>query len=50
MGPRPTSHPEGLLAPRVAYRLSPVGFEWQHILARPVGPTMSASATSGAKW
>jgi hypothetical protein len=37
-GPRPTSHPRSLPAPRVARRLSPVGFGWQHILACRMGP------------
>jgi hypothetical protein len=36
-GPGPASRPESLPAPRVAYRCLPVGFDRQHILARPVG-------------
>jgi hypothetical protein len=45
-GPRPTSSPGSLLAPRVAYHYSPVGFDRQHILARQVGPTSSTTSTS----
>jgi hypothetical protein len=45
-GPGPTSSPGSLPAPRVACRCSPVGFDRQHILARPVGPSSSTSSSS----
>jgi hypothetical protein len=45
-GPGPTSRPGSLLAPRVACRYLPVGFDRQHILARPVGPSSSTSSPS----
>jgi hypothetical protein len=44
----PTSRPGSLPAPRVAYRCSPVGFDRQHILARPVGPSSSTSSSAFA--
>jgi hypothetical protein len=45
-GPRPTSSPRSLPAPRVACRCSPVGFDRQHILERPVGPSSPSSSSS----
>jgi hypothetical protein len=45
-GPGPTSSPGSLPACRVACRCSLVGFDRQHILARPVGPSSSTSSTS----
>jgi hypothetical protein len=45
-GPGPTSNPGSLPAPRVACRCSPVGFDGQHILARPVGRSSSTTSTS----
>jgi hypothetical protein len=45
-GPGPTSSPGSLPAPRVACRCSPLGFDRQHILARPVGPSSSTTSTS----
>jgi hypothetical protein len=47
-GPGPTSRPGSLPAPRVACRCSPVGFDRQHILARPVGPSSSTSSSAFA--
>jgi hypothetical protein len=44
-GPRPTSSPRSLPAPRVACRCSPMGFDRQHILARLVGPSSSTSSS-----
>jgi hypothetical protein len=44
-GPGPTSRPGSLPAPRVAYRCSPVSFDRQHILARPVGLSSSTSSS-----
>jgi hypothetical protein len=45
-GPGPTSSPGSLPAPRVACRCSTVGFDRQHILARPVVPSSSTTSTS----
>jgi hypothetical protein len=45
-GPGPTSSPGSLPAPRVACHCSPVGFDRQHILAHPVGPSSSTTSTS----
>jgi hypothetical protein len=45
-GSGPTTSPGSLPTPRVAYRYSPVGFDRQHILARPVGPSSSTTSTS----
>jgi hypothetical protein len=44
-GPGPTSSPRSLPAPRVACRCSAVGFDGQHILARPVGQSSSTTST-----
>jgi hypothetical protein len=44
--PGPTSRPGILLAPRVACHCSPAGFDRQHILARPMGPSPSTSSSS----
>jgi hypothetical protein len=44
-GPGPTRRPGSLPAPRVACRCSPVDFDRQHILARPVGPSSSSSSS-----
>jgi hypothetical protein len=45
-GPGPISSSGSLPAPRVVCRCSPVGFDRQHILARPVGPSSSTSSSS----
>jgi hypothetical protein len=45
-GPGPTSSPGSLRAPRVVCRCSPVDFDRQHILARPVGLSSSTLSTS----
>jgi hypothetical protein len=45
-GPGPTSRPGSLPAPRVACHCSPAGFDQQHILARPVGPSSSTLSSS----
>jgi hypothetical protein len=47
-GPGPASRPGSLPAPRVACRCSPVGFDRQHILARPVGHSSSTSSSAFA--
>jgi hypothetical protein len=44
----PTSSPGSLPAPRVACHCSPAGFDRQHILARPVGPSSSSSSPSSS--
>jgi hypothetical protein len=48
-GPGPTSNPGSLVAPHVTGRCSLVGFDRQHILARPVGPSLSTTTTSTAR-
>jgi hypothetical protein len=45
-GSGPTSSSRSLPAPCVVCRFSPVGFDRQHILARPVGPSSSTTSTS----
>jgi hypothetical protein len=45
-GSEPTSSPGSLPAPRVACRCLPVGFDRQHILARPVGLSSLTTSTS----
>jgi hypothetical protein len=47
--PGPTSNPGSLPGHRAACRCSPVGFDRQHILARPVGPSSSTTSTSTAR-
>src|SRR4051812_30018619 len=47
-GPGPTSSSGSLPALRVARRCSPVGFDRQHILARPVGHSTTSASTSDA--
>jgi hypothetical protein len=45
-GPGPTSSHGSLPAPRVACRCSSVGFDRQHILARPVGQSSPSSSST----
>jgi hypothetical protein len=47
-GPGPTSSPGSLPAPHVARRCSPVGFDRQHILERPVGPSSPSSSSTSS--
>src|SRR3954464_9911360 len=47
-GPGPTSSSGSLPSLRVARRCSPVGFDRQHILARPVGLSTTSASTSDA--